>query len=449
MKTLKYNLSMLLIMSIVLLSSCKDDKDTVDEKPTITDVAISEITEKTVKGTFKITAAEKVQKAGLMYDTNYSLAEDAREVSTTVIGDGNVSFSISALEGNTYYYYKAYVVTKKGDSIFSTIYGFRTGLPPLYVSPTKIEAAFFADTFQFQVTTNLSWSISSNQSWCTVKPESGEVSNEITVSLSENMTGAARSAILTVRAGNFSEQVTVEQAFPELTHIEPQMVFVQGGTFTMGCTWELASDCFDDERPAHEVTVSDFNIGKYEVTQAQWRTVMKSNPSYFTGDSLPVERVSWNEVKLYISRLNSLTGKQYRLPTEAEWEYAARGGNKGKGSKYSGSNEVDSVAWYWSNIPSQTRGDEGYGTQPVGTKSPNELGVYDMSGNVLEWCSDWYGAYSSDAQTNPTGPLSGIYRTCRGGSWSSSARGTGVSYRGFISPDISHNYLGFRLVLSN
>jgi len=225
-----------------------------------------------------------------------------------------------------------------------------------------------------------------------------------------------------------------------------EMVPVAGGTFTMGCTSEQGSDCWGGEEPAHDVTLSGYYIGKYEVTQGLWKAVMGSNnnPSYFTrSDNLPVERVSWNQVKVFIDSLNRKTGKTYRLPTEAEWEYAARGGNNSKGYKYSGSDNIDNVAWYVDNNTE-------YGTKPVGTKSPNELGIYDMSGNVWEWVSDWYGPYSSDAQTNPTGPTTtGTYRVIRGGSWYDYDGGgyCRVSSRSIKSPDFSFNDLGFRLAL--
>ena len=192
------------------------------------------------------------------------------------------------------------------------------------------------------------------------------------------------------------------------------MVYVSGGTFTMGATSEQGGDAWDDEKPAHSVTLSGYYIGKYEVTQKLWKAVMGSNLSNFKGDNLPVENVSWNDVQEFLRKLNAMTGKNYRLPTEAEWEYAARGGKNSSGYKYSGSNSIGNVAWF--------DGNSGSRTHAVGTKSPNELGIYDMSGNVWEWCQDWYGSYSSSSQRNPHGSNSGSDRVDRGGSWGSDTR---------------------------
>ena len=217
------------------------------------------------------------------------------------------------------------------------------------------------------------------------------------------------------------------------------MVEVRGGTFRMGATSEQGSDADSDENPVHSVTLSGYYIGKTEVTQALWKAVMGSNPSEFIGNDLPVENVSWNDCQEFISQLNALTGENFRLPTEAEWEFACRGGNNSRGYKYSGSNYIDNVAWYEDN--------SGYKTHPVATKSPNELGIYDMSGNVWEWCTDWYGDYSSGAQTNPKGPYDGSYRVFRGGSWVFGVRHCRSSLRYGINPTLCDGNLGLRLVL--
>ena len=232
------------------------------------------------------------------------------------------------------------------------------------------------------------------------------------------------------------------------------MVGVEGGTFTMGATAEQGSDAFDVELPTHEVTLSSFGIGQTEVTQALWQAVMGNNPSYFssrnnydTNLQRPVEFVSWNDCQTFITKLNQLTGKMFRLPTEAEWEFAARGGNKSLGYKYSGSNDLDDVALYWFSIPSEVVDKSEYGTQTVATKAPNELGLYDMSGNVWEWCQDWLDRYSSDAQTNPVGPSTGYSRVMRGGSWLNQAYSCSVSYRAGNDPTRTSDCIGLRLAL--
>jgi formylglycine-generating enzyme required for sulfatase activity len=219
------------------------------------------------------------------------------------------------------------------------------------------------------------------------------------------------------------------------------MVFVEGGYFTMGSYLGNV----DDEKPNHHVTLSAFYIGKYEVTQAQWKAVMGSDRSSNMGcENCPVENVSWNEIQSYIQKLNTQTGKKYRLPTEAEWEYAAKGGRGGAGGKnYSGSDNLNLVGWYKDN--------SGNKTHAVGGKQANELGIYDMSGNVKEWCADWWSNYDGYSLTNPTGPPTGTSRVIRGGS---ALEGTfdGAMYCRTTSripgnPNARGASLGFRLVL--
>ena len=228
-------------------------------------------------------------------------------------------------------------------------------------------------------------------------------------------------------------------SIPVKKGISIDMVRVEAGIFTMGATAEM-KDPDDWEKPTHRVTLTyDYNIGKYEVTQALWQAVMGNNPSNFKGENLPIENVSWNDCQEFISKLNSITGKTFRLPTEAEWEYAARGGNKSRGYQYSGSNNLFDVAWY--------RDNSGKKTHAVGTKQPNELGIYDMSGNVWEWCQNWYGEYSRPSLTNPTGANSGSRRVYRGGSWNNDVWGCRSSCRYDYTPGY-RNCIGLRLVLS-
>ena len=224
----------------------------------------------------------------------------------------------------------------------------------------------------------------------------------------------------------------------------PEMVFVKGGTFQMG-----SEDGYGNEKPIHSVTVSDFYIGKYEVTQKEWREIMGTNPSGFKDcDNCPVERVSWDDVQEFLKKLNVKTGKNHRLPTEAEWEYASRGGNQSKGYTYSGSNTIDNVAWYGENSYYLGSEHKNYGTNPVGQKSSNELGIYDMSGNVWEWCSDWYGSdyYKNSSSNNPQGASSGTYRVLRGGAWGSEPAYCRIAYRRNDTPAYRITDIGFRVV---
>lgn len=224
---------------------------------------------------------------------------------------------------------------------------------------------------------------------------------------------------------------------PQFDFPVPEMVRIPGGRYEMG-----SLDGNDDEKPLRTVKISPFEIGKYPVTQREWEAIMGANPSHFKGDERPVEEVSWTDCQAFIKKLNKKTGLNFRLPTEAEWEYAA-GGGSGKRTKWAGTNDEDSLsvyAWYTTNSKDQTH--------PVGEKKPNELGLYDMSGNVWEWCQDWYGDYLNKPLTNPTGPEDGTSRVLRGGSWYFDADYCRVTYRYNLRPGLRSLDIGFRLARS-
>ena len=239
--------------------------------------------------------------------------------------------------------------------------------------------------------------------------------------------------VVDVVAQMYDQQRKGETYVETANGINLKMVYVEGGTFAMG-----SNSGESDEKPVHKVTLHSYYIGETEITQAQWRAVMGSNPSRYTGDNRPVEWASWNDAQEFCEKLSELTGKRYVLPTEAQWEYAARGGNQSNDYIYSGSNNIDEVAKYGSNG----------GHSNVKRKKPNELGIYDMSGNVYEWCSDWYSSssYSSSSQTNPQGPSSGSARVLRGGSWNGNAGGCRVANRNGGNPSSTLSYYGFRVV---
>ena len=226
----------------------------------------------------------------------------------------------------------------------------------------------------------------------------------------------------------------------KIDSLSPQMVLVKGGEFMMG-----DDNGYSNEKPAHKVVVSDFYIGKYEVTQKEWTDIMGTNPSYFKGcDNCPVEQVSWNDVLVFIQKLNNKTGKTYRLPTEAEWEYAAGGGANNR-TKWAGTNiEKDFGVYAWYSVNSGSK------THPIGTKKPNSLGIYDMSGNVWEWCSDWFGSdyYKSSPSNNPKGPSNGSSRVIRGGAWDLHAGSSRVASRYRNTPGDYWDRIGFRFLLA-
>ena len=283
-------------------------------------------------------------------------------------------------------------------------------------------------------------SVEKNRTYVLALSQVGTSSNQTDVSSTISSLPVQR---LTAPSTTSKDVITI----PVKDGISIEMVKVEAGTFMMGATKEMRDPNVSllNEEPVHQVTLTnDYYIGKYEVTQALWQAVMGSNPSKYKGDNLPVEMVSWNDCKEFISKLNSMTGRKFRLPTEAEWEYAARGGKKSRGYQYSGSNNISDVAWYSGNCGNISV----INTHPVGKKQANELGIYDMTGNVWEWCQDMYGYYSLSTQKNPTGSTGGNKRVTRGGSWFNTRESCRTSDRVDSSPDRHFEGLGLRLALS-
>lgn len=250
---------------------------------------------------------------------------------------------------------------------------------------------------------------------------------------------AALATALTLRAQLVGEDSLVVVDLPGGARVE--MVKVRGGTFTMGNNERRGLKVnYEASQPEHRVTVGDYYIGRYEVTQAQWMAVMGENPAKATGnDSLPVEQVSWTAAQQFCAMLSQMTGRRFRLPTEAEWEYAARGGAYSHDTPFAGAAAMASAGWYCVNS-------EGH-THPVGRQKANELGLYDMSGNVMEWCSDWMAPYSAAESINPEGPADGESRVLRGGHYNSTSPGCTVYDRAWYLPTGSYEYYGLRLVM--
>ncbi|GHT42961.1 hypothetical protein AGMMS49965_15660 [Bacteroidia bacterium] len=341
---------------------------------------------------------------------------------TFAIGNGTIMVNVT--ENITMSSRSAMITVTAGTATQTVIVMQEAANATLTLDNTEISAMSAATNYPIAVTSNVAWmaTVSSDAIWCTISPTSAIGSGTIMVNVTENTTTNSRSATITVTTGTVMQTVIVTQEAAAASS-EIEMVTVAGGTTTLN---------------GIEVFISSFQIGKYEVTQKQWQDVMGSNPSYFKGDNLPVETVSHDDIQTFLTKLNAQTGKNYRLPTEAEWEYAAKGGQSTHNYEYSGSNTLDDVAWYRDNSSIKTH--------IVGTKAANELGIYDMSGNVCEWCSDWYGNYPSGAN-NPMGATTGSYRVYRGGSWSYDAFALGCRTRNTNAPGDRLINLGFRLVL--
>ena len=423
--------------------------------PTVTTSEVDYISATTAKCGGEVTEGDlTVTARGVCWNTtdNPTVAD-----SHTVDGGGAGSFisNITGLTGSTTYYVRSYATSSAG-----TVYGVtRTFVTTEYILPTVTTSNVNNIT---STTAKCGGEVTEGDLTVTARGVGWDTTDNPTVadshtvdgggagSFTSNITGLTENTKYYVRAYAISSAGT---AYGETKTFETfktilsltvngvsfEMVYVEGGTFDMGATSEQGSDAYDDEYPVHSVTLSDYYIGRCEVTQELWEAVMGSNLSWFKGAQNPVESVRGAFCQGFINKLNSLTGRTFRLPTEAEWEYAARGGNKSRHYKYSGSDNIDDVAWHYGN--------SGGETHEVGTKTANELGIYDMSGNVWEWCSDRYGGYSAGSQTNPQGPSSGMDLVLRGGSWDNDARVCRVSNRGRYDPYISRRYDGFRLVL--
>ena len=408
------------------------------------DTSTMEFTSSSGEQAFKVTA-----------NTSWSVSSDQTWCSVSpASGSNNGSVTVKVSE-NTQISARTATITVKTDAGIRTVSVTQNGASEqVSLSVSDMEFAAGSGSKIFSIKSNTAWAVSSDKNWCSVSPTSGSNDGSVTVSVDENTSTSSRTATIMVESATIKRTLAVTQngVTPTPTPtpasqdrsftvggVTFKMIAVEGGTFTMGATSEQGSDAWDEEKPTHSVTLSSYSIGETEVTQALWQAVMGSNPSYFSGSNKPVEQVSWDDCQDFIRKLNALTGENFRLPTEAEWEYAARGGNKSRGYKYAGSNNIDNVAWYYDNSGSQTHN--------VATKSPNELGLYDMSGNVREWCQDRYGSYSSGSQTNPTGPTSGYFRVIRGGYWSAYARICRVSFRADFDPAYRDSGMGLRLAL--
>lgn len=297
------------------------------------------------------------------------------------------------------------------------------------------------ETIIVPVNSNVQWNLKNELEWCNAQ----KVNEQLEITISRNYNMQERTGDLVLDFGDVSQIITITQTACEWFE-SFEMVEVESGTFYMGAQkgdtneQNYDTNAYQIESPVHKVTLDSYSIGKFEVTQAQWVAAMGTNPSINQNENFPVENVTWNEVQEFIALLNEVSGLNYRLPTEAEWEFAAKGGNLSCGYKYSGNDVIGACAWYYSNSNGTLH--------TIGGKDSNELGIFDMSGNVREWCNDWFGYYTSTETENPQGEPNGSTKINRGGSWTTPAKGCRNSYRHTNTIDESAQDLGFRLALT-
>ena len=310
------------------------------------------------------------------------------------------------------------------------------------IEETTYQVASEGEVLSVPVGCNTKWSVENSLEWCKVSA----TAQGLNIVVNRNFQMNERSGTITIKSGVVEQQIIITQSACEW-YESFEMINVEAGTFYLGAQSSSSSKANYDpqayavESPVHRVTLDEYSISKYEVTQSQWIAAMSSNPSSIQGDNLPVESVTYEQVQEFISKLNQVSGLNYRLPTEAEWEFAAEGGNQSEGYKYSGASVIGACGWYYSNAESTTH--------DVGSKDANELGIYDMTGNVREWCSDWFDYYSSANATNPQGPKSGDMKVTRGGSWTTPSVNCRNTYRFSSKTSEAAADLGFRLVLAD
>ena len=396
----------------------------------VTPESIEVGTEKTTKN---ITINSNISWSAKTSDRWINLSKSSGTTGTTTLTiDIGANTSTSSRSGYVEFYNTEYDVSKKVD-ISQTAFS-----PILNINQETFDVGGEASSVNVTIVTNVMLSVIIDGDWLDSSEYFNSVdSTTIRIDIAENESTTQRTGYVDIINFdyNISKRIIINQnrtpVFVDLTNgLNMKMIYVEGGTFAMG-----SNEGSDWERPVHSVTLDSYYIGETEITQAQWRAIMSTTPS---SDNRPVVMVSWNDAQEFCKRLSELTGRRYVLPTEAQWEYAARGGNKSKGYTYSGSNNIDDVAVYVNNFKG--------GLSEVKSKQPNELGVYDMSGNAWEWCNDLYGYYNSSSQTNPQGSTWGDMRVLRGGGWNFSAGSCRVTCRHRYEPTDYYDFLGFRVV---
>lgn len=454
-------ISVALLVPLLTVSCTKetqDRKETQDSGNSETNLVISLDTDNMI-----FTAENGTKSFNIKSNTSWKLFSDADWCQVSPSSGSNNGIATVRVSMNTLPETRTATVLVVSEAGVPTITITQSGAETLSLDASTMEFASGSGSKILRISSNTSWAVSSDCSWCSISPTSGNGDGNVTVSVDENTSTTSRTATITVESASISHTLAVMQdsATPTPSFgqdrtftvggVTFKMIAVEGGTFTMGATSEQGSDAYKNEKPIHSVTLSNYYIGQMEVTQGLWVAVMGGEPypnsgwaewnsTDGLGNNYPAYHISFENSEGFIGRLNKMTGENFRMLTEAEWEFAARGGNKSRRYKYAGSNYINEVAWYADNSSNTTH--------IVGTKLANELGIYDMSGNVWEWCSDTYDSYTSNPQINPTNYRYGDTAVRRGGCFSSIGRGCRVSCREFTFEwDAHFAQVGLRLAL--
>lgn len=446
------------LLTVSCTKETQDRKEAQDSGKSDVDLQISLDTYN-----MEFTAEDGAMSFNIKSNTSWKLFSDADWCQVSPSSGSKNARATVRVSMNTLPETRTAIVQVMSDAGTPTITITQSGAETLSLDASTMEFASGSGSKILRINSNTSWAVSSDCSWCSISPTSGNGDGNVTVSVDENTSTTSRTATITVESASISHTLAVMQdsATPTPSFgqdrtftvggVTFKMIAVEGGTFTMGATSEQGSDAYKNEKPIHSVTLSNYYIGETEVTQGLWIAVMGSEPypnsgwaewnsTDGLGSNYPAYHISFDDSESFIGRLNRMTGENFRMLTEAEWEFAARGGNKSRGYKYAGSNYINEVAWYAGNSSNTTH--------IVGTKLANELGIYDMSGNVKEICSDSYDSYTSNPQTNPTNYRYGDTAVRRGGCFSNKATDCRVSCRDFtFEPDAHFALVGLRLAL--
>ena len=466
---------------VMLFMACSDGNDFGDDyKASLTRESVSAYV-RTSESTISFGASASTQQVMVSANVNYSVSisehiSNTRSETTsgswlTVTASDDKKTLTIAANSNTNTYDRSATVTLSGWGVSQKIEVTQSATTYITVNKESLSFEAVSSTQYVYVEANTTVTVRSSNSWVSTTLSENNV---LAVTVGENTSTSERSATVTLSGGGVSKTIIITQAGASSSSetgsdriftitgngktVTFTMKIVKAGSFVMG---DYNDGNYDTNY--HNVTLTkDYYMGETEVTQALWYAVMGQSPTsdgsswssgYGQGDSYPAYYISYTDCEQFFTALNSKlssqlkSGEQFRFPTEAEWEYAAKGGASSKGYTYAGSNTIDDVAWYTVNSYDKGSSSPDYGTHVVKTKQVNELGLYDMSGNVWEWCNDWYGSYSSDAQTDPTGATTGSYRVLRGGSWFNTATSCRAANRINATPGRRFSYLGVRLAL--